>query len=180
MNWDLCFHRVPDFAGMKAGVLDFVFYVYCDASHADDPDTSMSSSGYYIFLGNDQGAVFGKTFAPKTPSLSSTEAEYVCASEASRQGVWVKMFLEELGFLKSVRFEVMEDSQPCINALRKSVSDSRFRHVRIYYHYLRDIIRDRFCAIVKIGTGDQTADLATKLLPASATLKHSKAVLELG
>ena len=90
------------------------------------------------------------------------------------------MFLEELGFFKSVRFELMEDSQPCINALKKSVSDSRFRHVRIYYHYLRDIIRDRICAIVKIGTSDQTADLATKILPASATLRHSKTVLGMG
>ena len=57
ITWDLCFNPVPEFTGLKAGLLDFVFYVYCDASHADDPDSSMSSSGYFVFLGPGQDAV---------------------------------------------------------------------------------------------------------------------------
>ena len=141
---------------------------------------SMSPSGYYIFLGNDQGAVFGKNFAPKTPSLSSTEAEYVCASEAWRQGVWVKMFLQELGFFNG--FVSKSWKIPS----RASTHCARLFLIRVFATCAFTIttsgtfiIRDRFCAIVKIGTGDQTADLATKLLPASATLKHSKAVLGL-
>ena len=71
----------------------------------------------------------------------------------------------------------MEDSQPCINALKKNVSDSRFKHVRIFYHFLRDVIREKFCAIVKIATDLQTADLGTKLLPSAIRERHSKTVL---
>jgi hypothetical protein len=53
------------------------------------------------------------------------------------------------------------------------------RHVRIYYHFIRDAIRNGWCAVVKIGTALQTGDLATKLLPvpSKTVLFHSKTVL---
>ena len=178
-SWNLCFHYVSTLATAPFRTVDFVFYTYCDSSHADDPETCCSTAGYYIFLGRGQGSICGKTFASKSPSLSSTEAEYICAAEASKQSVWVSQFLDELQIFKTVRFEILEDSEPCINALRKNVSDSRFRHVRIYYHFLRDLLRDKWCAIVKIGTKDQTADLCTKLLSSSVVLKHSLSVMGL-
>jgi hypothetical protein len=71
----------------------------------------------------------------------------------------------------------LEDSQPCLNALKKNVSDSRFRHVRIYYHFIRDAIRNGWCAVVKVGAALQTGGLATKLLLSKAVLFHSKTVL---
>jgi hypothetical protein len=63
------------------------------------------------------------------------------------------------------------------NALKRNVSDSRFRHARAYYHFIRDAIRNGWCAVVKIGTDLQTGDLATKLLPSKTVLFHSKTVL---
>ena len=62
------------------------------------------------------------------------------------------------------------------NALKRNVSDSRFRHARAYYHFIRDAIRNGWCAVVKIGTDLQTGDLATKLLPSKTVLFHSKTV----
>jgi hypothetical protein len=82
-----------------------------------------------------------------------------------------------LAIFKTATFEILGDSQPCLNALKKNVSDSRFRHARIYYHFIRDAIRSGWCAVVKIGTALQTGDLATKLLPSMAVLFHSKTVL---
>jgi len=157
--------------------IDFIFYAFCDSSHADDPVTLCSTAGYFIHLGEGQAAICAKSFQSKSPALSSTEAEYVCAAEAAKQSTWVKQFLDELQIFNSVKFELMEDSEPCINALRKNVSDSRFKHVRIYFHFLRDLIRDKWCAVVKIGTHDQTADLCTKILSPSVISKHSKTVM---
>jgi hypothetical protein len=90
----------------------------------------------------------------------------VCAAEGYKNSLWVQQFLQELAIFifKTVTFDILEDSQPCLNALKKDVSDSRFRHVRIYYHFIRDAIRNGWCAVVKIGTALQTGDLATKLL----------------
>jgi hypothetical protein len=136
-----------------------------------------STFGHFIFLGTDQGAICGKSLLGKNPAISSTEAEYISAAEGARESAWVKQFLEELQLFRSVKFEILEDSRPCINALRKNVPDSRFKHVRIYYHFLRDLIRDEWCAIVKVSTNEQIADLCTKLLPSAIVRKHSLKVL---
>ena len=175
--WDLCFHYVPHLATAPLRSIDFVFYAFCDSSWADDPDAMCSTGGFFLFLQRGQGAISSKSFVGKNPALSSTEAEYVAAAESCKESLWVQQFLQELDIFKSVTFEMLEDSQPCINALKKNVSDSRFRHVRIYYHFIRDAIRNGWCAVVKIGTHLQTGDLATKLLPSKTVLFHSNTVL---
>ena len=178
-TWDLCYHYVPHLATAPLRSVDFVFYVFCDSSWADDPDAMCSTGGYFLFLQRGQGAISSKSFVGKNPALSSTEAEYVCAAEGCKEALWVQQFLQELAIFKTVTFEILEDSQPCLNALKKNVSDSRFRHVRIYYHFIRDAIRNGWCAVVKIGTTHQTGDLATKLLPSKTVLFHSKTVLSI-
>ena len=71
----------------------------------------------------------------------------------------------------------MEDSQPAINAQRKNVSQSKFRHIKIKYHYIRQLISEGWCKLVKINTKDQVADLATKILPSSTTEYFSSIIL---
>jgi hypothetical protein len=71
----------------------------------------------------------------------------------------------------------MEDSQPAINAQKKNVSQSRFRHIKIKYHYLRQLISEGWCKLVKISTKDQVADIATKILSSTITEYFSKTVL---
>jgi hypothetical protein len=68
---------------------------------------------------------------------------------------------------------------PAINAQRKNVSQSRFRHIKIKYHYLRQLINDGWCRLVKINTKEQVAvaDIATKILSADTTQYFSKIIL---
>ena len=64
-------------------------------------------------------------------------------------------------------------------AQKKDVSASKFRHMKIKFHYLRKLIKDGWCALVKIGTKVQTAGLCTKILPIGVVAEHSKTVLGL-
>jgi hypothetical protein len=86
-------------------------------------------------------------------------------------------FMDELNFFGNITFEVLEDSQPAINAQRKNVSASKFRHIKIKYHYVRQLIRDGWCKLVKINTKDQMADLATKILATNTTDYFSNTIL---
>ena len=112
-------------------------------------------------------------------ALSTTESETIWASKHSVQGAFILQFIGEMKIFKSVRFEILEDSKPMINAQKKNVSASKFRHIKIRYHYLRKLIHDGWCYLVKIGTNEQTADVATKILSPAITAKHSKTVLGL-
>ena len=110
-------------------------------------------------------------------ALSSTEAETIWACSASTQGSFIKQFLDELQIFGETTFELLEDSQPAINAQRKNVSQSRFRHIKIKYHYIRSLITDGWCKLIKINTKDQVADIATKILTKETVLYFSSIIL---
>ena len=76
-------------------------------------------------------------------------------------------------------FELHEDSQPMINAQKRNVSQSRFKHIKTKHHYIRKMIFDGWCKLIKVPTSHNTADMATKILPAKAITIFSKVVLGL-
>jgi hypothetical protein len=157
--------------------MGFTFLGYCDSSHADDEASFRSTGGWFFFLRRGQGCVSAKSGQTPDIALSSTEAETIWACNASQQGAFIKQFMDELIFFGNITFEIMEDSQPAINAQRKNVSASKFRHIKIKYHYVRQLIRDGWCKLVKINTKDQIADLATKILATNTTDYFSNTIL---
>jgi hypothetical protein len=174
-NWTLNYFKdATVFYGM-----DFVFFCNVDAAHADDDETHRSTGGWYFWLRKGQGAVAAKSGQTKDIPLSSTESETIWGSSAAMQGAFLKQFLDETRLFKSVSFEIHEDSQPMINAQKRNVSQSRFKHMRTKHHYIRKLIFDGWCKLIKIPSKMNTADMATKILPASTVSIFSKIVLGL-
>jgi hypothetical protein len=157
--------------------MDFTFFAFCDSSHADDEESHRSTGGWFIFLRHGQACVSSKSGQTPDVALSSTEAETIWACSASTQGAFIKQFLEELNIFGNISFDIMEDSQPAINAQKKNVSQSRFRHIKIKYHYIRQLISEGWCKLVKLNTKEQVADVATKILTADITKFFSKFIL---
>jgi hypothetical protein len=157
--------------------MDFTFFASCDSSHADDEESYRSTGGWFFFLRHGQACVSSKSGQTPDVALSSTEAETIWACSASTQGAFIKQFLEELNIFGNISFDIMEDSQPAINAQKKNVSQSRFRHIKIKYHYIRQLISEGWCKLVKINTKEQVADVATKILTADITKFFSKFIL---
>ena len=100
--------------------MDFIFFCNVDAAHADDDETHRSTGGWFFFLRKGQGAESAKSGQTKDIPLSSTE--------------FLKQFLDETRLFKSTSFEIHEDSQPMINAQKRNVSQSRFKHMRTKHH----------------------------------------------
>jgi hypothetical protein len=157
--------------------MDFTFYGNVDSSHADDPDTMRSTGGWFFFLRKGQGCVAAKSSQTPDVALSSTESETIWACSAATQGAYMKQFLDELRIFKNVTFELLEDSQPAINAQKRNVSQSKFRHIKTKYYYIRQLIYDGWVKMVKVNTKDQVADMTTKILPAPLIQRYSGIVL---
>ncbi|MGH2152822.1 Ty1/Copia family ribonuclease HI, partial [Enterococcus faecalis] len=66
-----------------------------------DQDDSKSVSGYVFTLNS--GAVSWKSSKQQTVADLVTEAEYIAASEAAKEAVWMKKFITELGVVPSIR-----------------------------------------------------------------------------
>ena len=169
----MTYHKDPSvYYGM-----DFTFFGNVDSSHADDPDTMRSTGGWFFFLRPGQGCVAAKSGQTPDVALSSTESETIWACSAATQGAYMKQLLDETRIFNRVTFELHEDSQPAINAQKRNVSQSKFRHIKTKYYYIRQLIYDGWVKMVKVDTKDQVADMTTKILPASIVKRFTDIVL---
>ncbi|KAL0288392.1 UNVERIFIED_CONTAM: Retrovirus-related Pol polyprotein from transposon TNT 1-94 [Sesamum radiatum] len=73
---------------------------YSDASFQSDDDDAKSQSGFVFKLNS--GVVAWKSFKQDTTADSTTKAEYIAASEAAKEAVWMKNYIQELGVVPSI------------------------------------------------------------------------------
>ncbi|GKF46467.1 hypothetical protein Tco_0136269, partial [Tanacetum coccineum] len=69
---------------------------YTDSNLAENKDNMKSTSGYLMTFEGE--AVSWQSRLQKCVTLSTTEVEYVAATEACKELLWLKKFLQELGF----------------------------------------------------------------------------------
>ncbi|GJX59461.1 putative RNA-directed DNA polymerase [Tanacetum coccineum] len=96
-------------------------------------------------------------------ALSTTEAEYMAATEACKELLWLKRFLQELGF-KQQRYAVLCDNQSAIHLAKNSMFHKRTKHIDICYHFIRDAIEDGMFELNKVHTDDNASDMLTKVV----------------
>ena len=77
------------------GIKNVALEGYTDADMAGDLDSKKSTSGYLFTFS--ERAISWQSRLQKCVSLSTTEAEYVAATEAGKEMLWMKRFLQELG-----------------------------------------------------------------------------------
>ena len=93
-----------------------------------DPDDFKSQSGYVFVLNG--GAFSCKSSKQDTIADSTTEAEYIAASEAAKEAVWIRSFIARLGIIKNPSSPV---SLFCDNTgLRKRKSHDHITSPSIY------------------------------------------------
>ena len=150
---------------------------YTDASFQTDCDDSRSQSGFVYMLNG--GAVSWKSSKQETTADSTTEAEYIAASEAAKEGCWIKKFIAELGVVPSAAspIELYCDNNGAIAQAKEPRSHQRSKHVLRRYHLIREIIERGDVKVCKVHTDGNTADPLTKALPRG---KHEMHTLSMG
>ena len=73
---------------------------FTDASFQSDKDDCKSQSSYIFTLNG--GVVSWKSSKQVTTTDSTTEAEYIAASEAAKEAIWIKKFITELEVVPSI------------------------------------------------------------------------------
>ena len=147
---------------------------YADADWAGDANTRRSISGYVFFLGGSPVTWAAK----KQPSisLSSTESEYMASSLATREVVYLRQFLIEIGFRPPGPIPLLINNQSAIALARNLEFHARTKHIEVRHHYVREKLEDGVIDLQYCPTADQIADIFTKPLP---IVKHSKFVKDL-
>ena len=134
---------------------------FVDADWAGDLDGRKSTSEYlFTFAG---GAVSWQSRLQKCVALSTIEAKYIVANEASKEMLWLKRFIQELG-LKQDRYVVNCDSQSAIDLSKNSMYHSRLKHIEVKYHWLRLAVEQQSFELEKIHTDENLVDMLTKVM----------------
>ncbi|GJZ40928.1 retrotransposon protein, putative, ty1-copia subclass [Tanacetum coccineum] len=138
---------------------------FCDASWQSDKDDTKSQTGY-VFVVNG-GAVDWKSKKQTTIAMSATQAEYMAASEAAMEAVWIRKFVGDLGVMPSIKLPInmyCDNSAAIIFANDSGVMKGA-RHFLRRYHYVREQVESGEIKILKVHTDDNLADPFTKALP---------------
>lgn len=106
---------------------------YVDSDYAGDLDGSKSTTGYAFTLSG--GTVSWVSKLQSVVAMSTTEAEYVVAAQASNKAVWLKMLLEELGH-KQEKITLFCNNQSALYLARNPAFHSKTKHIRVQYHYV--------------------------------------------
>ena len=69
---------------------------WVDADWAGDTDTRRSHTGYILVLNG--GPISWKSRRPETVSLSTFEAEFVAASQAGQEALYLRETLKDFGY----------------------------------------------------------------------------------
>jgi hypothetical protein len=135
---------------------------YCDSDLAGDIDTSKSTSSTMFFLG--KCLVSWQSLKQRVMALSSCEAEYIAATSAATQSLWLSQLLGELLGREVKAVELRVDSKSALALLKSPVFHERSKHIRIWYHFIRSCLEDRSAKANHINTTDLLADIFTKSL----------------
>ncbi|KAK8696583.1 hypothetical protein V6N13_001716 [Hibiscus sabdariffa] len=149
---------------------------YTDASFQTDKDDSRSQSGFVFCLNG--GAVSWKSSKQDTVADSTTEAEYIAASEAAKEAVWIKKFITGLGVIPSISdaVDLYCDNNGAIAQAKEPRSHQRSKHILRRFHLIREIIDRGDVEICKVRTDDNIADPLTKPLAQQKHDRHTKSL----
>ena len=102
------------------------------------------------------------------------KTEYVTASKASKEVVWLRKFLSDLkvilGMNRPITFYC--DNTSAIANTKDSRHHKRSKHIDRKYHIIRSFVESGDVAVVKIASEDNQADPFTKTLVARSFERH--------
>jgi hypothetical protein len=135
---------------------------HSDSDHADDIDTSKSTSGILSFFS--KCLVSWQLVKQQVVVMSSCEAEYIAASTALTQVLWVVRLLSDLLGRDTGAVELWVDSKSALALAKNSVFHEWSKHIRVRHHFIRGCLEEGSIKIGYINTKDQLANLLTKPL----------------
>jgi hypothetical protein len=109
-------------------------------------------------------------------SLSTTDAEYVAACEAVKEGLWLRRLLHEIMPEWSGPLPIMCDNMSSIDLVKKPKFHKKTKHIEVRYHFIRLAQEEKEIDVKHISSDEQLADSFTKPLPNPRFSKLRKAI----
>ncbi|KAL0434600.1 UNVERIFIED_CONTAM: Retrovirus-related Pol polyprotein from transposon RE2 [Sesamum radiatum] len=115
-----------------------------------------------------------KSSKQDTTADSTMEAEYIAASEAAKEAVWMKNYIQELSVVPSIAELVLIfcDNNGAIAQVKEPRSHHRSKHILRRYHLLREIVSRGDCRMDRVSSAENTANPLSKPMSQIAHTQH--------
>ena len=110
------------------------------------------------------GPISWKSKLQTVVAQSTTEAEYIAINAASKEAVYIKALLQEIGQYKQAKFPVYTDNNGALLLAKNPVFHERTKHIAVKFHYIRELLNKGIIDLYYISTNEQKADGLTKPL----------------
>jgi hypothetical protein len=151
-----------DYGLCYTGDHDFILYCYTDSNWAGSASNRKSTSRCYFSLG--PAMTSWKSRKQSSIALSTTEVEYIAACSPSCEAIWLRKLLTGLFDLEMETTVILCDNQSCIKMTENPVFHDKSKHIKIRYHYIRDMVQRGVVKLQYVGTDDLVANVLTKPL----------------
>lgn len=148
----------------RPGTIHSSLKAYVDSDWAGS-DGSRSTTGWVIQISG--APISWSSKRQQTVALSSCEAEYMAASEAGKELIWLRGLLQdlnipELGFRKGIKLFI--DNQSALKLTKNPEFHPRTKHIELRYHWIREKVESGDIIPEWVSTKEQVADGFTKAL----------------
>jgi hypothetical protein len=159
---------------------------YSDANWAGSYADARSTTGYIFYYG---GPISWASIRQSNVALSTTEAEYMAACEATREALYLKSVIDSLDSSTvtsapeihatqrdSSPMELFCDNQGAIKLSNNPAFHRRTKHINTRYHFIREKVANKTLKLTYVPTQRMLADMFTKSLPRPQLIEHSKLI----
>ena len=150
---------------------------YTDADYAGCLDNRRSTTGNVFMLNG--GPIAWCSRRQPCVATSTTEAEYIAASDTSKETVWIRRILPDLQQRHRGPITILCDNQSAIQLAKNPDQRQKTKHIDVRFHYIREQQERGEIDLKYVQTSSQLADIFTKPLPGPrfAYLRHSLGIV---
>nr|GFA21779.1 hypothetical protein [Tanacetum cinerariifolium]GFA22702.1 hypothetical protein [Tanacetum cinerariifolium]GFA23174.1 hypothetical protein [Tanacetum cinerariifolium] len=132
----------------------------------------------HVFVLNGE-ALDWKSAKQSTTAISSTEAEYIDAAEASMESIWMRKFIDGLGGVVPLNkrpTKMLCDNEPTIAISNDLGILKGVKKIQRKYHYIHEVIQEREIVLKKVHIYENVADLFRKPMSFNKHYEHTMTI----
>ena len=133
---------------------------FSDSSHNVDVDDGRSTTGHVFYL--DESPITWYSQKQEIVALSSCEAEFMAATEAAKQAIWLQELLSEVMGEICAKVTIRVDNKSAIALTRNPVFHGRSKHIHRRFNFIREFVENEQVEVKHVLGNEQRADILTK------------------
>ncbi|GJT47212.1 zinc finger, CCHC-type containing protein [Tanacetum coccineum] len=113
-------------------------YGYNDSSYGVNTQEGKGTTGIIFYYG--ESPISWSTQKQATVALSSCESEFIAATAAATQALWLKRLLSKLTHSQEEKVTIQVDNKSAIALMKNPVFHGRSKHIDTKYHFIRECV----------------------------------------